>query len=786
MNLRPIPAADVLDADGRIVRLRPRTPGDADALFPVGAPPHGHGSALAAVAEADGEPLAAAVLEVEGAEPKRARLHVSVAPAHAKRGLRTLLAEHLRAAAAAAGIKDVAADPAPAAEQSALRPLLDPAAVAVVGTERPGPAAAVLRSLLDHGFTGTLVPRLPAGGEPVDLVIAAVPAPAAADVLERAGRAGARAAVILSTGTGRTAGTIAQEGLLHVARAHGIRLVGPDSLGVVSTPNRLQAGLAAEPPRPGGLCLVAQSDAVAAAALAHAARAGLGLHAFVALGDKTDVSANDLLAHWYDDPGAAAVALYPESFGNPRRFARLARAVARRKPVLAVKGGGVEPGRRTGLARTAGAAASDTAVDDLFAQAGVIRCDTFAQLADTARVLIGRPLPQGRRLGVVGDAAGAGTLAADAAAAAGLGLPAFGAATLGHLAEIAPGAAAADNPVDLGPAADPDAFAEALAVLGTSGEVDAVLAVITATGDDRDRLAAVGDALDGLPHLPAAVVAMGLPDAPLTLGARRIPVFDFPEPAVAALGRAAEYAAWRARPLGARPALPGIDRDRARAIVDRLLRAGGGWQTAADAAAILACYDIQLIEALHVISKGEAVAAARAVGYPVAVKAEEPDLVPKGGESGVHLGLSDAHEVRSAFADVAARIDGDDHAAVVVQPMLDAGIELAAGIVHDPLFGSLVVLGLGGAPEDRQHRILPLTGDDAESMWRSLRSGERLTEYSGSRPVDLDALTDLLVRLGRLAEDLPEIAELDLNPVMPLRYGVQAVDVKLRLSRTAA
>ncbi|WP_344491398.1 acetate--CoA ligase family protein, partial [Glycomyces endophyticus] len=316
-----------------------------------------------------------------------------------------------------------------------------------------------------------------------------------------------------------------------------------------------------------------------------------------------------------------------------------------------------------------------------------------------------------------------------------------------------------------------------------SGEVDALVAVLEAGDDADDRLTVLADALDAFPHLPSAVVAMGHPEPPHPLGAGRPPVFAFPEPAVAALGRAADYAAWRARPLGSRPELPGVHRDRARAIVDRLLPAGDGWQTAADAAAILACYDIQLIEALHVVSKGEAVAAARAVGYPVAVKAEDPDLVRGAAEGSVHLGLSDAHEVRTAFADVAARIEGDEQASVVVQPVLDAGIELAAGIVHDPLFGSLVVLG---APEDRQYRLLPLTAADAESMWRSLRSGDRLTEYRGTRPVDLDALTDLLVRLGRLAEDLPEIAELELNPVMPLRYGVQAVDVKLRLTRAAA
>ncbi|WP_344492285.1 CoA-binding protein, partial [Glycomyces endophyticus] len=400
---RPIPTADVLDADGRIVRLRPPAPGDAEALFPDGPPEHWTGpDAVAAVAESGGAPVAAAVLDLRSARPERTAPAVAVAPGHGRRGLRTLLLEHLAPAAADAGVKALDPGPVPESERSTLAPLLDPASVAVLGTEESGPAAAILRSLLDHGYTGTVSPRLPA--EPVDLVIAAVPAPAAADVLERAGAAGARGALIAAAGPGRAPDAIVQEGLHHLARANGLRLIGPDSFGVVNTATRLQASLAAAPPRPGGLCLAAQSSAVAAAALAHTARAGLGLHAFAALGDRADVSVNDLLAHWFDDPGCTAVALYPESFGDPGRFARVARAVARRKPVLVVKGGGTEPGRRAGLAFTAGAAPSDTVIDDLFAQAGVVRCDTFEQLADTARVMVDRPLPQGRRIGVLGEA----------------------------------------------------------------------------------------------------------------------------------------------------------------------------------------------------------------------------------------------------------------------------------------------------------------------------------------------------------------------------------------------
>ncbi|RRS01431.1 bifunctional acetate--CoA ligase family protein/GNAT family N-acetyltransferase [Glycomyces terrestris] len=881
MHLRQPAPVDALDADGRIVRIRPIAPLDLPSLIAMheacptadlryrffgtgrgvlaiearrlaGLNDSGRGIALAV--EDEGALLAVASFACAPDQADRAEFGVLVAESHQHRGLGTLLLEHLALAAAAGGVKqltgqvlggnyrmlrlarrlapgvampyadgvvdvvltadldgafaDDVAERERAAERLSLRPLLDPASIAVAGASRTGTGvgAEMLRSIIKGGFNGPIIPVHPGAAEleglpavrsltersePVDLVVIAVPAAAVTGVLRDAGAAGARAAVVVSAGFAETGDAAAQEELVRIARAHDMRVVGPNCLGIVNTDTavRLQASFAAEPPSAGGLALASQSGAVGIAALAHASRTGPGVHAFVSLGNKADVSGNDLLAYWYDDPACKAVALYLESFGNPRKFARLARAVARRKPVLAVKGGRSEPGRRAGLSHTAAAATSDIAVDSLFAQAGVIRCDTLEQLLDTARVLVDQPLPQGVRLGVVGNAGGVGVLAADAAAAAGLDVRGLGGDARGRLAAAVPGAAAADNPVDLGAAAGPDAFAEAIAALGASGEVDALLAVFAVTGasDLEGNLAAMSDALDALPGLPAAAVVMGLNEAPTTLGARRIPVFAFPEPAVAALGRAADYAAWRARPLGARPDLPCIDRNEARALVDRLLEAGEGWQRATDAAAILACYDIQTTPAVRVSSKSEAVAAARAFGYPVAAKADDPRLVHKSDVGAVRLGLRDAHAVRVAFAELSTLIHDEANASVLVQPMLDADVEVAAGIVHDPSFGSLVVVGLGGTAtdvmDDRQFRTLPLTDVDAESMWRSLRSRPLLEGHRGSRPVDTAALADLLLRLGRLAEDVPEIAELDLNPIMPVRYGVQAVDIKLRLAR---
>src|SRR5213078_2357016 len=349
-----------------------------------------------------------------------------------------------------------------------------------------------------------------------------------------AGRAGVRAAVVLTAGFAEngTDGRAAQAAMVRTARAHGIRLVGPNCLGVLNTDPAVQmsATFATAEVTSGGLAVASQSGAVGIAVLDHASRSGIGISTFVSLGNKADVSGNDLLAYWYDDPVTRAVALYLESFGNPRKFARIARAIARRKPVLVVKSGRSDGGRRAGGSHTAAAAAPDVAVDSLFAQAGVVRTDTLGELLDAARMLVDQPLPAGNRIGIVGNAGGVNVLAADAAEAAGLTVP-----------EVPGG-----NPVDLGAAATPQTMAAALTALAESGAVDAVIAVFAATraNDIPGILAAIGTAADAA-AIPVAAVLVGVPDAPTHLGTRRAPVFALPEQAVRALGHAARYAAWR-------------------------------------------------------------------------------------------------------------------------------------------------------------------------------------------------------------------------------------------------
>jgi acyl-CoA synthetase (NDP forming)/GNAT superfamily N-acetyltransferase len=846
--LRPVTGADTTAltdlfnrASAASLRLRffanPGRPLLAAEVARLSKPPSPQHGSIAA--ELGGAVVGVASYERRGTAEPVAEFAVFVADEHQGRGIGTLLLEHLARHARQQGIRelygevlaanarmlrvagDLTADTSSqpgdgvvevtiateadeqalaameardrAAGQASLRPLLAPRSVAVVGAgRRPGGVGhEVLTGLVRYGFTGPVYPvnphattvagvpaypaltRLPG---PVDLVIVAIPAGTVPEVFEDAAAAGARAAVVLTAGFSEAGeeGRAAQAALVRRARAAGIRVVGPNSLGIVNTDPqvRLDASFAPEAPLRGGLAVASQSGAVGIAVLEHASRAGCGISAFVSLGNKADVSGNDLLGYWYDDPDTSAVALYLESFGNPRKFARIARALARRKPVLAVFSGRSGAGQRAGASHTAAAAAPHVAVDSLFAQAGVVRADHLGELIDAARMLTDQPLPAGVRLAVVGNAGGANVLAADAAEGIGLVLP----ARVGGLA----------NPLDLGAGATPGGLAESMSAMAASGDVDAVVAVVagTRTNDPVAMWQVVAAVTDENPELPVAGVALGT-GAPTALGKRGAPVFDLPERAVMAVGRAARYAEWRREPLGSRPELPGVDTARAREAVREALAAGEGWQPYERLEPILSAYGIPMLPSETVHGAAGAREVAERVGYPVVLKAADPDLVHKSDIGAVRLDLADGGAVEEAYGAI-ARAVGQPAPPVLVQPMASGTVELVAGIVHDRLFGSLVMAGLGGVHTDllgdRAFRLVPMTDLDAGRMWRSLRSAPLLTGYRGAAAVDTGAVEDLLLRLGRLAEELPEIAELDLNPVLAGPDGAVVVDAKLRLA----
>jgi acyl-CoA synthetase (NDP forming)/GNAT superfamily N-acetyltransferase len=810
-----------------------------------------HGAVLAVLA---GTVVGVASYERTSARERRAEFAVFVEDAHRARGIGTLLLEHLAAAARGYGIAELVGEVLPGnarmlqvahdlsgrtwsrfddgifdvlvrtagddetlraiderdrhAERASLRPLLAPRSVAVVGAGRAagGVGHETLVALREYGFTGSLYAVNPHAAEvagvaaypslltlpaPVDLVVVAVPAAAVPGVIEDAAVARARAAVVLGSGFGEAGpqGRARQAEVLEIARHHGIRLVGPNCIGVVNTDPavRLNASFAPGTPPAGSLAIASQSGAVGIGLLDHAARTGCGVSSFVSLGNKADVSGNDLIAYWFDDPATTAVALYLESFGNPRKFARTVRALARRKPVLAVKSGRSTAGRRAGASHTAAAAAPDATVDALFDQAGVVRADSLGELLDAARVLTDQPLPLGGRLAVLGNAGGFNVLAADAAGRGALSVPAHDEERRRRLTAAVPGLPVYDNPLDLGAAATVSTVTAAARELLADPAVDALLVVLVATrtNDVPGMLTSLGEVVDAHPEVTVAAAVIGLPGTPPTFGARRAPIFDLPERAVRALDKAARYAAWRREPLGRRPELPDVDSGSARRTV---AAATEGWQPYPVTAAILRAYGIPLVDSVVVTDEDAAVVAGRATGYPVVVKSADPQLVHKTDLGAVRLHVGDDAAVRAAYRDVVAA--GDPRRGALVQPTARGALELVTGVVHDPLFGSLVMVGLGGVHTDlfgdRALRLVPMTDLDAGRMWRSLRAAPVLSGFRGTRPVDTDALEDLLLRLGRLAEELPEVAELDLNPVLLGPDGVVAVDAKLRLHAVGA
>jgi acetyl coenzyme A synthetase (ADP forming)-like protein len=631
----------------------------------------------------------------------------------------------------------------------------------------------------------------------VDLAVVAVPAAEVPEAVRQCADKGVRGLVIISAGfaeLGRDHADAERE-LVELARRHGMRVVGPNCMGIINTNTDVSMNATFAPflPTPGRVAFSSQSGALGIELLGRADELGLGISTFVSVGNKADVSGNDLLQYWEEDPDTDVVLLYLESFGNPRKFARLARRVSRKKPVVAVKSGRTQAGTRAAGSHTAALASSDVAVDALFRQAGVIRVDTLEELFDAAQVLAHQPLPTGRRVAIVSNGGGPGILAADACAGAGLEVPELTSATRAALRSFTSPDAGVRNPVDLIASASAETYERALRTVLADEVIDAVLVIfVPPLVTQPDKVAAAirnaARTVDSKPLLSCFLGSHGVPDSlrASAPGDRSIPSFAFPEAAVAALGRASEYAAWRNRPDGSVPRLGGIDIQRARALVSEQLGLSrdGVWLDAGVAQELCECFGIAVAPMLTADTQSGAVEASEKLGYPVALKAASGAIVHKTDAGAVQLGLAGADDVRVAFAAMHEHL-GDQMGGAVVQPMVEAGIETIVGVTRDELFGSLVVFGMGGTAaeliRDTDLRILPIADVDAYEMVRSLRTSPLLFGYRGAPRADVDGLEHLLLRIGRLADELPEVAELDCNPVIVTPSGVTVVDVKVRL-----
>jgi acetyl coenzyme A synthetase (ADP forming)-like protein len=635
-----------------------------------------------------------------------------------------------------------------AAEARSVGRLLAPRSIAVIGAghDRSGIGHRLFKNLLAGDFQGIVYPVNPKsshiGGvrayasvmdipDDVDLALIAVPAAVVPEVVNQCAAKNVGGLVIISAGFAEVGGegVAVERDLVRLAHRHGMRVVGPNSVGVINlAPGvAMNATFAATAPLPGRVALCSQSGGIGVAALERSARLGLGVSSFVSVGNKADVSSNDLLQYWEDDVATDVILLYLESFGNPGKFHRIARRVAGRKPIVAVKGGRSQSGTRGASSHTAAAAAPDRAVDALFGQTGVIRVDTLEQLFDTAAVLAHQPLPAGDRVAIAGNSGGPALLAADACEAAGLVVPELSAETQGRLRSVLPPAAGVRNPVDMLASAGPDTYGDVLRILLGDADVDAVIAVWVPTPDaPAGAVAAAITELAGGPwNKPLVANLVGVEGIPEPVrGDRAVPCFPFPETAAQSLARAVWYGQWRRRPVGQVPSFAGIDLRQSRRVAADFLsrRPDGGWLDAPLAGEILAGFGIP-------------------VGPP-------------------------------------APVDGTAGAA--------PGVEMMAGVARDPSFGPLVMFGLGGVAAelvgDTALKVAPLTDQDAAELVRGLRSSPLLFGYRGSPPVDAAALEEVLLRLSVLGEQLPELAELDLNPLIAAPDSVTAGGWRLRLA----
>lgn len=689
-------------------------------------------------------------------------------------------------------------------EARSLRPVLAPRSVAVVGARRDatGVGAAVLRSILARGFTGAVhvvhpdapdvcgnptvrsLADIPGG---VDLVVVAVPVASVRTVLEDAARAHARGAVVLTSGFAEMggAGATLQRDLLEIARSNSMRLVGPNCLGLVNTDPAvsLYATFSSATPPAGGLALASQSGGVGIVVEDLACRLGLGIGRLVSLGNKVDVSGNDLLAAWRDDPHVAAAGLYLESFGNAPKFARMAREFSERKPLLAVVGGQSPGGRRAGASHTAAAATPAVGVRALFAQAGIIPCASAEELAECALLLSEQPRPHGRRVAILTNAGGMGVLTADAADAHGLSVPELPAQLRDAIALLTPGTGGTTNPVDAGAGAAPETIARIADLLLGGDHVDALVVLLVATdvGDSPGAVALLPGVRRRHPEKPVLLVPLG--GLPLT-SSGGVTAYPDANAAVRALARAAAYDEWRREPHVPDPP---DDPDRAfrvRAVAQELLEASraDGWLAANESARLLVEHGLGA-EGVVAVGPADSVAVAERIGYPVAVKAGGPSVVHRSERGLVRVGLTTADQVRQAVAAFEDELGAGTP--ILVQPVV-AGVEVALGIVQDPCFGPLVMVGAGGVAtevwDDRVFLMSPVTRRDAARALRSLRVWPLLDGFRGAPRCDVGGLMDLLVRVSRLGEEVPAVAEMDLNPVIVTPSGCRRVDAKVRLA----
>jgi len=670
----------------------------------------------------------------------------------------------------------------------------------------------IVANLVGYGFTGTVYPvnpkadaihslktypRIGAVPDPVDMAVITVPKQHVLQVAEECGEAGVRGLTVISAGFREVGGEGAEleRRLMEVVRRHGMRMVGPNCMGVLNAAPDVSMNATFAPSMPpfGHAAFVSQSGAMGLSVLDYAKEYGIGISQFVSMGNKPDVSGNDLLVQWADDPSVGVILMYVENFGNPRRFLDIARDLTRRKPIIVVKSGRSKVGARAAASHTGALAASDALVDAMLAQAGVMRAETVEELFDLAMAFSGRSLPRSRRTAVVTNSGGPGILAADALERHLVELPELAAQTVARLKPLFPEEASLRNPLDMIASATPPGYRAALAALLDDPGVDSALAIfVPPLGiKQADVAEAIATVAGDHPEKPVLAVLMGregLPQGKAELHEVGVPAYIFPESAARALAALCRQREWAERPISATEEFS-VDRETATRLVAEARAAGQSRLGEAESLALLKAYGIPTAMATLARTAEEAVALAAAAGGAVAMKIVSPEIVHKTDVGGVRVGVEGEAAVRSAFEEIVASArravpEANIHG-VLVQEMIRGGRETIAGVTRDPSFGALVMFGLGGifveVLRDVVFRVAPIHRRDAAEMIAGLRGVRLLDALRGSAAADRRAIEDVLLRLSRLAGDFPEISELDVNPLLAFPERAVAVDARVLL-----
>jgi len=699
--------------------------------------------------------------------------------------------------------------------ESSLDPIFRPESIAVIGASRnPGTIGhQVVDNLVRHGFNGVIYPVNPKARaihsfpaypsisdipDSVELAIVVVPKELVLSVVDECGSKGVKGVVVISAGFKEVggAGIKMEEDLLEVVRRHGMRLVGPNCMGIMNTDAAVSMNATFAPSMPprGATSFMSQSGAMGVTILDYAAEYGVGINQFISVGNKPDVSGNDLIEYWEDDPGTRVILMYLESFGNPKHFTAIARRVARKKPIAVVKSGRTRAGALAASSHTGALAGADLAIDALLDQCGVLRADSIEELFDMAMALESLPLPAGNRVAIVTNAGGPGIIIADACEHLGLDVVELSPETQDQLRAAFPAEASVRNPVDMIASATAHSYEIALKMVLDDPRVDAAIAAFVPPLGIRqtDVAASIVSAADGRDDKPVLAVLMGregLPQGRAELKDAGIPGYIFPESAARALSHMHRYARWRERP-DQEPERFSVDRREVEGILDRVQAGSRKQLTEVQALKVFQAYGIPTIPHRVAHSEEDAIRAAEELGYPVVLKILSPDVVHKSDVDGVQIDLRAPDEVSRAYRSILHAV-GEGHPearmeGVLVERFLQGGREVIVGMSTDPSFGPVLMFGLGGvyveALKDVSFRVQPVTRLDAEEMIRSIRSFPLLEGVRGDEGSDLEALAEVIQRVSQLVGDHDRILELDINPFLAFSNGGVAVDARISIS----